>query len=850
MRRKQFLTVLSLVAAMFAGLDSTASAGDPTQAKPMDWPHWRGPEMNGVSREKGLPESWSPEGENLVWKNAELATRSTPIVMNGKLYALASLNPGTELEGEKVFCADAATGKILWENKFNVYLSDVPDTRVAWSSVTGDTETGDIFALGVCGYFQCINGETGETKWSHSLCEEFGLLSTYGGRTNFPIVHGDLVIINAIVIGWGEQAKPVHRFMAFDKRNGQPVWFNGTRPLPDDTTYSSPILARVNGMNVMVFGSGDGSVYAFQPETGAVVWRYDVSMRGINTTPVVSGNYLVSGHSEENIDSTEMGALFALKLDAKGDITKTGEYWRNREMFIGKASPVIVNDRVYAIEDRGNLIVVDLKTGKEIDREKLGTQGRASPVYGDGKIYCCEGNGRWYIFKITEAGLDPIHRLRLDAEEVDASPVISNGRVYLATSGAMYCIGNKDKQPEVEPRPEVVAETPVSEDSIPTQVQLVPCESLLRGGPQGQRQMHVARLYNSKGQYLRTCKPEEVEFSIKGAGSIDARGSYTCPKENTHEPVIVTAKVGEITGTARVRVIPDFPWAFDFNDGTVPETWVGARYRHIPVDFDLYQKLEKESETLSRLYIFLRSGYVNFNTEMQVFDNTTPAQKWSDFLQFTKLTEAVKTIDDAKATVDPLLEGLKKEGTVSEWTWETVGETGIRLKVKRGEDKIVGNGVMAKITTIPKGARSQGWMGRSAYSNYTIQGDVYAALRDGKQGDIGVIAQRYRLDLMGAKQELTLNSWISHEEKSKAVPFKWNPNTWYTLKLHTSIEKSKDGPTLAVLSGKVWERGTEEPAEWTIQWKDEPGNVVGSPGLFGNAKDAEVFFDNVKVSSN
>ncbi|MDA1166094.1 MAG: pyrrolo-quinoline quinone, partial [Planctomycetota bacterium] len=162
---------------------------------------------------------------------------------------------------------------------------------------------------------------------------------------------------------------------------------------------------------------------------------------------------------------------------------------------------------------------------------------------------------------------------------------------------------------------------------------------------------------------------------------------------------------------------------------------------------------------------------------------------------------------------------------------------------------VAGNGVMCKITTIPKGARSQGWMGRTNFSNYTIQADVYSAQRNEKLGDAGVIGQRYRLDLMGASQELKVGSWISHEEKFRKVPFEWKPNTWYTLKLNSSVSE-KDGKKAAILQGKCWPRDGQEPAEWTITWEDHPANDVGSPGLFGNAKDAEVFFDNVKVSNN
>ncbi|MHC4877292.1 MAG: outer membrane protein assembly factor BamB family protein [Planctomycetota bacterium] len=839
---RSVLKLTTLAAVLAAMLSSDCLAADP-----LDWPYWRGPEMNGISREKNIPDSWSPDGENLLWSKPELASRSTPIVMNGKLYVLARSNPGSEQEGEKVICADAATGEIVWENKFNVFLSDVPDTRVAWSSVTGDPETGNVFALGVCGHFQCIDGTTGKTLWSRSLSEQFGLLSTYGGRTNYPVIDGDLVIISAIIIGWGEKAKPQHNFIAFDKRNGQPVWYNGTRPLPYDTTYSAPVLSVANGMKVLLFGSGDGGVHAFQTQTGKSVWKYPVSLRGINSSPTVAGSLVIAGHSEENVDSNEMGALFALKLDGSGNLMETGgEAWRNREMFVGKSAPLVVGDKIYAVEDKGNLFVVDLKTGEKIDREKLGTMGRASPLYVDGKLYVCEGNGRWYIFKIQEDGtLERIHRERLDAD-VTASPIVSHGRLYVTTGEAMYCIGHKDAKPEADPQPEPVLEAPVSEDMKPAHVQVVPVESLLKGGGGGESQRHHVRLYNSRGQYLRTCKADEVEFSIAGAGSIDAEGRYTAPKESVHAATILTAKVGDLSGQARIRVIPDFPWDFNFDDGQIPVTWVGARYRHIPLDFDLFKKLEAKSEVLSRLYVYVRSEFVNF-APTRVWDNTTPAQRWTTFLRFTRLLESVKTLDDAKATVDPLLADLKAEGVVAEWSWEDLGDpVGLRLTVKRGADEVKGNGVMAKITTIPKGARSQGWMGRTNFSKYTIEADIYSAIRNGKMGDAGVIGQRYRMDLMGAAQELKLISWISHEEKFKTVPFEWKPNTWYRLKLTTDF-KEADGKKIAVLHGKVWPRDGDEPKDWTITWEDEPGNTVGSPGLFGNAKDAEVFFDNVKV---
>ena len=68
----------------------------------------------------------------------------------------------------------------------------------------------------------CLSATTAtpaRSLWSIPLHEQMGLLSTYGGRTNFPVVFEDLVILGSVIIGWGDMAMPAHRFMAFDKRD-------------------------------------------------------------------------------------------------------------------------------------------------------------------------------------------------------------------------------------------------------------------------------------------------------------------------------------------------------------------------------------------------------------------------------------------------------------------------------------------------------------------------------------------------------------------------------------------------------------------------------------------------------
>ena len=567
---------------------ATATKSEPaTEVDPLDWPMWRGPEQNGISRETGTVDRWEPGSDNVVWGKTELGSRSTPIIMRGKIYTLARSEPGTTREGEKVICADAATGKILWENKFNVFLSDVPDTRVAWSNCVGDPATGRVYALGVCGYLQCLDGETGKTIWSRSLNEEFGLLTTYGGRTNVPILHEDLLIISGVIIGWGEMAKPTHRFLAFNKATGEMVWFSGTRPLPDDTTYSTPVLGVLGGQKAMVFGSGDGSMWAFQPRTGVPIWQYKLSTRGLNVTPLIDGDKVYMGQSEENREGDSMGAVVAVNGTAgknNADITATGELWRDKEVMVGRSGMILLDGRLYSVDDSGNVYIHEAATGKQVGKriKLLGTIMRASLLYADGNIYACSTSA-WHVLKPTATGAKIVNRLRLpEGEEVHGSPIISHGKLYLPTTEKMYCLALKDAKAPAE-RPKLPVETPIGNDTKPAHVQVVPVEALIKPGEKIQ---YRVRLSCQRSRVSLVGEADKAEFSLTGKGSIDPNGSFTADPKASHSAVIVKAKVGDVVGSARVRVVPPLPWKFDFSDGEVPVTWVGARYRNIVREVD------------------------------------------------------------------------------------------------------------------------------------------------------------------------------------------------------------------------------------------------------------------------
>ncbi|QDT04122.1 outer membrane biogenesis protein BamB [Rubripirellula lacrimiformis] len=751
---------------LFVSIITAASVPAP-DASGQDWLAWRGPHNNGTVDQGGLIERFNPRGgpdSGVVWKSEQGAGISTPVAMNGRLFTITRHQPGTPTEAEKVVCLDAESGQLVWENVTNVFLSDVPAERVGWSHVAADKQTDSVFAMGACCLLKCIDADTGDTRWSRSLSEEFGMLSTYGGRTNTPVIFDDLVIISGVTTGWGDDAQPAHRFLAFDKISGELIWKTATRTFPEDTTYSTPVFGVVAGKGVMVSGSGDGSLYVFDPRTGARLGSVQVSRRGVNTSPVISDDGRVFiAHGEENPTGTLMGAVVGVDLDGLASGSTGSELWRTEELIVGKSSPLLVGDRLYVVEDSSRLHVLDADTGTEIGEPlKLGTSMRGSLIFADGKIYACTATGYFYVLRPSTDGVEVVSKTRLPkGHDVGGSPIVAFGRIYLPTTGGIFCLAteaaanvspdsadgpaaNESAANESAANEAAVDEaavdeaTPVASDLEVTQWQIVPAEAIVQPG-----QHMVLRLigYNSAGRAVRESQPS-VQWTVDGDGAIDENGNLTVGDSSHHSALTIKAVVGDAVATARYRIIPALPWNFDFIDGQVPITWIGARYRH-----------------------------------------------------------EARQID--------------------------------------------GNHAIVKITTIPKGTRSQTWFGSPEMSDYTVTADVQAAAGNAKLPDIGLIAQRYTMDLMGESQQLQIRTWSAQLRMAKSVPFQWTAGTWYRLKFRAANEDGK-----AVLRAKVWQRDSDEPEKWTLVATDDSPNLTGSPGLFGNSTNAEIVIGNVAVDSN
>ena len=708
-----------------------------------DWPEWRGPFRNGQSAETGLPSSWSPSGDNLAWR-VPIGARSAPVAFGGRLYVLTITGGDVSTTQERLVAIDAETGKTLWERRFSIYLSDVPQHRAGWASPAIDPETGNIYVFTVGAQLLALSPE-GKILWDRSLPEDYGAVTTHGGRTTSPIIHDGKIILNALMLAWGDLNRPGNRYMAFDKLTGQTAWISSPQVRHYDTNYATPIVVDIpaasGSLKAMIVGGTDGSFHAIKVNTGEPLWRIDVSKRAILNGALYRDGVAYITHGEENIGTTQMGMIAAIDATRTGELKEDAFKWKTYGFMPTYASPVMDDERLYTVDNGAIVGAFDLATGAKLWDHSLGTLQKGSPVLADGKLYVGTENGKFFILQPTATGVKVLDEDWLGSQEapepIIASPIVADGRVYVTSMEAIYAIG-KRRAASSTSAPSAQSRPAGSTAGEAAHVQLFPYEALLTPGS---KQPFTARLYDANGNFIREEKGAGASWALDRLSGTVADGVYVAGKENSAG--FVKATVGGVTGQARVRVIAPLPWTFDFETPKAeapPGWWVGA------------------------------SGKV-----------------------FQRAVDGVGNV------------------------------------LVRPRDETVGR-------------RAKVIMGPSTLTGYTIESDVRATESRRQRGDVGVINQRYALVLFGNGQKLELHPWQAADEMTVRVPFKWDANKWYRMKLR--VDNRPDGT--ALVRGKVWPTGEAEPEAWTIEKVDKIPHTEGSPGLYGDGI-SEVYFDNVTI---
>ncbi len=422
-----------------------------------DWPGFRG-SRGGVSDDKDLPVQWTKD--NILWKmKLPGVGTSSPITHGDKIYLTAYVGYGAEItkgfsggKGGKgggkggagapagdqkklvllLLCYDAAKGDLDWKAEIEPKLPEVPFTGFirehGYASSTPVTDGENLFV-----FF----GKTGvlafDLKGKQLWQADVGSKTDQWGSATSPLVYKNLVIVNACVESGS--------LVALDKTSGKEVW----RKKGIAKCWVSPMLAETkDGKHELVMNL-PGMIVAYDPATGDELWNCTGIGGGgqggyTGATPVArDGVVYVMGGGGPGATPTSM----AIKTGGKGDVTATHLLWKQKAG-ANTCSPVLSGDSLVWVN--GTVTSINRADGKIAYQERLyGAKGEyVSAVAAGDKIFALTRTEGLFVLA-GGAKFEKLSHYDFDGDTsiFNASPAISNNRIYLRSNEYLYCVGKK-----------------------------------------------------------------------------------------------------------------------------------------------------------------------------------------------------------------------------------------------------------------------------------------------------------------------------------------------------------------------------------------------------------------------
>jgi outer membrane protein assembly factor BamB len=344
-------------------------------------------------------------------------------VVKGKVF----LESATKTD-RLLVCIDAASGKVVWTSKAPGGIGRThPKSSLASATPCSDGERiycvfWDGKRVGLFAY-----DFAGEPVWKKDL----GAFTSQHGPGFSPIVHDGKVIVNN-----DQDGSAV--LQAFAAKDGKPAWT--VKRTAYRACYSTPFLYEQAGGRTDLVVTSTAGITRYNPADGKELWSFTWThpvkpLRTVGSSILADG--LVTAAAGDGDGSRGM---IAVKLDGTGDVSRTNLVWEKNDSTPYVPSALAHAGYLYTIHDNGFAYCWELKTGKEVWKERLGEQVSSSPVLIDGKIYAVGEKGNVFVYPATPTGYKQLAKNRL-GELVYASPAVANGRLYIRGAKHLFCIG-------------------------------------------------------------------------------------------------------------------------------------------------------------------------------------------------------------------------------------------------------------------------------------------------------------------------------------------------------------------------------------------------------------------------
>ena len=408
---------------------------NPLTSQAENWPSWRGPTSNGISTEQNLPIRWSST-ENIVWRiDLPGPGGATPAVWGERIFV-------TSVEdGQLLLQCIGTDGQQRWKRQVGTGSKDVRGDEGNAASPSPSTDGEHVWVMFANGALACYT-VNGDEVWNIQLQDRYGEFQIAFGMTSTPVLDDGQLYLQ-LIHGVMDENPSRGELACLDGATGEEIWkhVRATDGVQENKhSYASPMMYSFGGDKFLVAHGAD-VVTAHDIENGAEIWRcgglnlksrYDFTLRFVASPACAEGIIVVP--------SAKAGPCIAIGSDGDGDITDLPEnhFWSHART-PDVPSPLILDDLVYLCLENGNLICLDRKSGNPhyVERTRR-HRHRASPVFADGHIYTTSRDG---VVSVVKAG--PTFELVSQnemGESIAASPVISNGTIYLRSFDALWAI--------------------------------------------------------------------------------------------------------------------------------------------------------------------------------------------------------------------------------------------------------------------------------------------------------------------------------------------------------------------------------------------------------------------------
>lgn len=409
-----------------------------------DWPHWRGPFLNGGAQEDNLPVRWG-ETEGIAWVSPVPGhSGATAVIAGGRVYVSSTDRGSPDLLG---LCFDVKTGKEFWRRKLGSCDRKVPRNNLASSSPVTDGE--NVYFMFGSGDLAGLSRD-GEILWRRNIEAEYGNISIKYGYSSSPLLYDNklYILIQRRHTSYREpESSALDAFiLAVDPKTGKNFW---KQPRITDAvdesldSYSSPIIFEHNGRSELIIVGADYAT-GNDAESGRELWRYgyaiEKSQRWRNIASAVTGDGLIYG-----VRPRSGNGLFAIKAGGEGTLPQSYVAWMFNGPTPDVCTPLYYKGSVYVLDggSRKTLSCLDGKTGKLRWQGKLGGRGawRASVTAADDKLYCINESSEAIVLAADPKEFRIISRIDMNDGPVQASIAIADGHLFIRTSSRLFCVG-------------------------------------------------------------------------------------------------------------------------------------------------------------------------------------------------------------------------------------------------------------------------------------------------------------------------------------------------------------------------------------------------------------------------